>query len=190
MYKFARCKRLLDLCGGMPIRRAYVYSTQTHKWQTHVTSQEELSVVRKTDLNKLHNLLSEREILKLRKNNLLENIAINNINENLESASNKTCHCREETRNVQTAYQKNWQSTQKTGTTTNEISGEKIQPKIINLSKHHLTEFQILLLTKGATFCPTTKWNVFVTKSDTKTFTRKSKLRETYGLYWGKFSNM
>ena len=60
----------------MPIRRAYVYSTQTHKWQTYVTSQEELSVVRKTDLNNLHNLLSEREILKLRKNNLLENIAI------------------------------------------------------------------------------------------------------------------
>ena len=85
------------------------------------------------------------------------NTVVNNINENLESASNKTCHCREETRNVQTAYQKNWQSTQKPETTTNEISGEKIQPKIINLSKHHLTEFQILLLTKEATFCPTTK---------------------------------
>ena len=32
---------------------------------------------------------------------------VNNINENLESASNKTCHSREQTRNDQTAYKKN-----------------------------------------------------------------------------------
>ena len=40
--------------------------------KTYVTSQEELNVVRKNDLN---NLQSECEILKLRKNNLLKNFA-------------------------------------------------------------------------------------------------------------------
>ena len=57
---------------------------------------------------------------------------------------------------------------------------EKIQPKIINLSKRHLTKFQISLLTKGPKFCPTTKGNVFDIKSDTKGFTRKLKLRERF----------
>ena len=32
--------------------------------------------------------------------------AVNNTNKNLESTANKTCHSREQTRNVQTAYQK------------------------------------------------------------------------------------
>ena len=40
--------------------------------KTYVISQEELNVVRKNDLN---NLLSECEIVELRKNNLLKNIA-------------------------------------------------------------------------------------------------------------------
>ena len=34
------------------------------------------------------------------------NFALNHVNKNLESTSNKTCHCREQTCNVQTAYQK------------------------------------------------------------------------------------
>ena len=54
----------------MPTRRAYVYSMQFHK--TYVTSLEELNFVRKNDLK---NMQSECETLKLRKNNLLENIA-------------------------------------------------------------------------------------------------------------------
>lgn len=40
--------------------------------KTYVTSQEELNIIRKNDLNNLH---LECEILKLRKHNLLENIA-------------------------------------------------------------------------------------------------------------------
>ena len=55
-----------------------------------------------------------------------------------------------------------------------------MQPKIINLSKRHLTKLQTSLLTKGPKFCPTTKENVFDIKSDTKEFTRKLKLRETF----------
>ena len=35
------------------------------------------------------------------------NTVVNNINKNLESASNKTCHSREQTCNDQTAYEKN-----------------------------------------------------------------------------------
>ena len=34
------------------------------------------------------------------------NFALNHVNKNLESTSNETCHCREQTCNVQTAYQK------------------------------------------------------------------------------------
>ena len=56
---------------GMPTTRAYVYSTQIQKWQ-NVKSQEEFNVTRKNDLNSLQ---SECEILKLRKNILLENFA-------------------------------------------------------------------------------------------------------------------
>ena len=55
-----------------------------------------------------------------------------------------------------------------------------MQPKIINLSKRHLTKLQTSLLTKGPKFCPTTKGNVFDIKSDTKEFTRKLKLKETF----------
>ena len=63
---------VITLIWGMPTRRAYVYSRKFRNNKTYVTSQEELKVVRKTDLN---NLQSECEILKLIKNNLLENIA-------------------------------------------------------------------------------------------------------------------
>ena len=41
-----------------------------------------------------------------------------------------------------------------------------------------LTKFQVLLLTKGPKFCPTTKRNVFDIKSDTKELARKLKMRE------------
>ena len=70
----------------------------------------------------------------------------------------------------------------KLGSPTNKTLREKIQPKIIKLSKRHLTKFQILLLTKGPKFCPTTKGNVFDIKSDFKELTRKLKLRERF---WG-----
>ena len=66
----------------------------------------------------------------------------------------------------------------KLGLPTNKTLQEKIQPKIINLSKCHLTKFQVLLLTKGPKFCPTTKRNVFDIKSDTKELARKLKVRE------------
>ena len=72
MYKFARYERLLDLSGEwLQVKPMYI----PHKLRndkTYVISQEELNVVRKNDLN---NLLSECEILELRKNNLLKNIA-------------------------------------------------------------------------------------------------------------------
>ena len=73
MDKFTRYEQLLDLYGEC-LQEEPIYIL--HKFRndkTYVTSQEELNVVRKYDLN---NLQSEREILKLRKNNLLENIAI------------------------------------------------------------------------------------------------------------------
>ena len=70
----------------------------------------------------------------------------------------------------------------KLGSPTNETSRKKIQSKIINLSKRHLTKIQISLSTKEPKFCPTTKGNVFDIKSDTKEFTRKLKLRERF---WG-----
>ena len=47
----------------------------------------------------------ERRI-RFHQNSPRPNTTANNINENLESTSNKTCHSREETRNVQTDYQK------------------------------------------------------------------------------------
>ena len=53
---------------------------------------------------------------------------------------------------------------------------------IINLSKRHLTKFQISFLTKEPKFRPTTKGNVFDIKPDAKEFTRKLKLREKF---WG-----
>ena len=73
-------------------------------------------------------------------------------------------------------------ATKKLGSPTNDTSREKIQPKIITLSKPHLTKFQVSLFTKGPKFCPTTKGNVFDVKFDTKEFTRKVKLRERF---WG-----
>ena len=58
--------------------------------KTYVTSQEELNI-RKNDLNNLH---LECEILKLRKNNLLENIANQDkaLEEKLREGKNKTTH--------------------------------------------------------------------------------------------------
>ena len=69
----------------------------------------------------------------------------------------------------------------KTGTANQQnIARKEIKPKIINLSKQHLTKFQISLLTIGPKFCPTAKGNVFEIKSDNKEFTRKLKLRERF----------
>ena len=53
--------------------------------KTYVTSQEELNIVRKNDVN---NLQSECEIVKLRKNNFLESIS--NQDEILERGKNKS----------------------------------------------------------------------------------------------------
>ena len=72
MYKFARYERLLDLSGEwLQVKPMYI-PRKLRNDKTYVISQEELNVVRKNDLN---NLLSECEILELRKNNLLKNIA-------------------------------------------------------------------------------------------------------------------
>ena len=73
MYKFTRCERLLDLYGESLHQEPKYIPRKFRNGKSYVTSQEALNVVRKNDLN---NLQSEREILKLRKNNLLENIAI------------------------------------------------------------------------------------------------------------------
>ena len=59
-----------------------------HKFRnekTYVTSQEELNIVRKNNVN---NLQSECEIVKLRKNNFLESIS--NQDEILERGKNKS----------------------------------------------------------------------------------------------------
>ena len=53
-------------------RRAYIIPRKFRNGKTYVTSQGKLNVVTENDLN---NLQSECEILKLRKNNLFENIA-------------------------------------------------------------------------------------------------------------------
>ena len=72
MYKFTRCERLLDLYGGCLQEEPMYIPRKFRNDKTYVTSQKELNVVRKNSLN---NLQSECEILKLRKYNLLENIA-------------------------------------------------------------------------------------------------------------------
>ena len=71
-HEFTRCERLLDLYGEC-LQEVPMYIPRTFRNdKTYVTSQEELNDVRKNDLNDLQ---SECAILKLRKNNLLENIA-------------------------------------------------------------------------------------------------------------------
>ena len=72
MYKFKRCERLLDLCKEWLQEDPMYIPRKFRNDKTYVTSQEELNISRKSYLN---NLKSEWEILKLRKNNLLENIA-------------------------------------------------------------------------------------------------------------------
>ena len=72
MYKFKRCERLLDLCKEWLQEDPMYIPPKFRNDKTYVTSQEELNISRKSYLN---NLKSECEILKLRKNNLLENIA-------------------------------------------------------------------------------------------------------------------
>ena len=72
VYKFTRCERLLDLYGECLQEEPMYIPRKFSNDKTYVTSQEELNVVRRNDLN---NLQSECEILKLRKYNLLENIA-------------------------------------------------------------------------------------------------------------------
>ena len=72
MYKFKRCERLLDLCKEWLQEDPMYIPRKFRNDKTYITSQEELNISRKSYLN---NLKSECEILKLRKNNLLENIA-------------------------------------------------------------------------------------------------------------------
>ena len=72
MYKFKRCERLLDLCKEWLQEDPMYIPRKFRNDKTYGTSQEELNISRKSYLN---NLKSECEILKLRKNNLLENIA-------------------------------------------------------------------------------------------------------------------
>ena len=72
MYKFKRCERLLDLCKEWLQEDPMYIPRKFRNDKTYVTSQEELNISRKSYLN---NLKSECEILKLRKNDLLENIA-------------------------------------------------------------------------------------------------------------------
>ena len=72
MYKFKRCERLLDLCKEWLQEDPMYIPRKFRNDKTYVTSQEELNISRKSYLNILK---SECEILKLRKNNLLENIA-------------------------------------------------------------------------------------------------------------------
>ena len=73
MYKFTRCEWLLDLYRECLQEEPMYIPRKFKNDKTYVTSQEELNVFRKNDLS---NLQSECEILKLKKNNLLENIAI------------------------------------------------------------------------------------------------------------------
>ena len=72
VYKFTRCERLLDLYGEFLQEEPMYIPRNFRNDEAYVTSQEESNVVRKNGLN---NLQLECEILKLRKNNLLENIA-------------------------------------------------------------------------------------------------------------------
>ena len=72
VYKFTRSERLLDLYGQCLQEEPMYIPRKFRNDKTYVTSDEELNVVRKNDLN---NLQAECEILKLRRNNLLENIA-------------------------------------------------------------------------------------------------------------------
>ena len=112
----------------------------------------------------------------------MPNTSVKNTNENLESTSNKTCHSGEQACMSKQVIEKLTKLTSNLESPTNETSREKIQLKIKNLSKCHPTKFQILLLTKGPKFCPTTKGNVFDIKSDIKEFTRKVKLRDFGGM--------
>ena len=75
MDKFTRCEWLLHLYGEYLQEEPMYIPRKFRNDKTYVTSQEELKVVRKNDLN---NLQSECEILELIKNNLLENIANQN----------------------------------------------------------------------------------------------------------------
>ena len=72
MYKLTRYERLLDLYGECLQEEPMYIPRKFRNDKTYVRSQEELNVVRENGLN---NLQSKCEILKLRKNNLLENIA-------------------------------------------------------------------------------------------------------------------
>ena len=60
----------------------------------------------------------------------------------------------------------------------NKPTSEKISPKTINLSKHHLIKFQIFIK-KEPKFCPIKQEYALKIKSDTIVFSRKSKLRQT-----------
>ena len=57
---------------------------------------------------------------------------------------------------------------------------QKIQPKILNLSKFPLRDVHVNLLSKRPKFCPTTKGSNLNLKSDFKEFTRKLKCLEKF----------
>ena len=63
MYKFTSCERLLDLYGECLQEEPTYIPRKFRNDKTYLTSQEELNVVRKNDLN---NLQSDRETLNLR----------------------------------------------------------------------------------------------------------------------------
>ena len=124
----------------------------------------------------------KEQCIPFHRTSLLPNTSVKNTNENLESTSNKTCHSVEQACMSKQVIEKLTKLTCNLESPTNETSREKIQLKIKNLSKCHPTKFQILLLTKGPKFCPTTKGNVFDIKSDIKEFIRKVKLRDFWGM--------
>ena len=85
VYKFTKCERLLDLHGECLQEKSMYIPHKFRNEKTYVTSQEELNIVRKNDVN---NLQSECEIVKLRKNNFLESIS--NQDKILERGKNKS----------------------------------------------------------------------------------------------------
>ena len=109
----------------------------------------------------------------------LATTTLKSTNKNLETISIRACYSIEKIRNVQINYQK-IDNVQKNELSTKETLKERMQPKIINLSKHQFTKFQISLLTKRPKFCPTTKENAFDIKFDAKAFSMKFKLREIF----------
>ena len=55
-----------------------------------------------------------------------------------------------------------------------------VKPKVLNLSKHKLTQNQVTLLARGPKFCPTTVGNATEFCGDTYAFGRRLELREIF----------